>query len=103
MAAALRLLANDKLKVVYKQLTPSRIAGITFGLLVLALGVLNAFLVHLVPGVVYGLLSLVYFPATNVYQRSRFHVSIPPGVKIVLGIVILWFTLGISDLGDMID
>lgn len=74
-----------------------------FGIVVLVLGVLNLILIHPVPGLVYLLLSLIYFPPANTIFRKRFGFSIPHVVKIFLGIVIIWFTLGVSDLGDMID
>lgn len=74
-----------------------------FALVVFAIGVLNVFLVHPVPGAIYLLLSLVYFPPANDLLLERFGFSIPSVVKIILGVVIIWFTLGVSDLGDMID
>lgn len=82
---------------------PSHIIGWAFGLLVLVVGVLNLILVHPVPGIVYLLLSLVYFPPANAYLKQIAGFSIPPVVKIFLGIVMIMFTLGVSDLGDMID
>jgi hypothetical protein len=81
----------------------SPIAGWIFGLIVFAIGVLNMILVHPVPGLIYILLSFVYFPSVNNVLRKRVGFTIPPLVKIVLGIFVTWFTLGISDLGDMID
>jgi hypothetical protein len=74
-----------------------------FGIAIFAIGVLNVFLVHPVPGVIYLLLSFVYFPPANAILKKRFGFSIPLVVKIILGIVIIMFTLGVSDLGDMID
>src|SRR5690349_11914575 len=74
-----------------------------FGIIVFAIGILNIFLVHPVPGIVFLLLSLFFFPQTNVLIRKNFGFSIPIAVKIILGIIIIWFTLGISDLGDMMD
>lgn len=74
-----------------------------FGLPVFAIGVLNLLFVHPVPGMVGLLLSLVYFPPANALLRQRTGFSIPPAVKIILGIIVIWFTLGVSDLGDMID
>ena len=81
----------------------SHITGWLFSIIVFAIGVLNLFLVHPVPGVVYLLLSFVYLPPANAVLRERFGFCIPTLVKIILGIVIIWFTLGVSDLGDMID
>lgn len=79
------------------------LAGWLFGLTVFAIGVLNMLLVHPVPGLIYLLLSLLYFPPVNDLFREKVGFSIPLVIKIILGIVILWFTLGVSDLGDMID
>ena len=79
------------------------ISGWIFGTAVLATGLLNMFLVHPVPGIAYLLLSLVYFPPANAYLRQKLGFTIPLVVKIILGIVLFMFTLGVSDLGDMID
>ena len=79
------------------------ISGWIFGIVVLTIGVLNILLVHPVPGIVYLLLSLVYFPPANAYFRKMLGFRIPLLVKIVLGVVLIMFTLGVSDLGDMID
>jgi hypothetical protein len=64
---------------------------------------LNLFLVHAVPGIIYLLLSFVYIPPANSTLKQWFGFSIPLVVKIILGIVIVWFTLGVSDLGDIFD
>jgi hypothetical protein len=85
------------------KITMFHIMSWLFGIAVLVVGLLNVFLVHPVPGVVYLLLSLVYFPPTNDLLRERFGFYIPLLVKIILGIVIILFTLGVSDLGQMID
>ena len=74
-----------------------------FGIAVFATGVLNVLLVHPVPGVVYLLLSFVYFPPTDAVLKGRLGFSIHYLVRIILGVVIVMFTLGVSDLGDMID
>ncbi len=78
-------------------------AGWLFALALVTLGILNLVLVHPVPGIVYMLLSLVYFPPVTTALRNKFSFSIPVFVKIILGIVIVMFTLGVSDLADMID
>ncbi len=81
----------------------SHIISWIFGTTVFAIGVLNMFLVHPVPGVIYLLLSFVYFPPANAILKKKFGFSIPLLLKIILGIVIIMFTLGVSDLGEMID
>jgi len=74
-----------------------------FGLLLLGVGIANLLLVHPVPAVGYGLVSLVYLPPVSDALKDRFGVSIPTFVKVALAIVVVMFTLGVSDLGDMID
>ena len=71
--------------------------------LVLGIGVANLVLVHPVPAIGYGLVSLAYVPPVNAFLENRLGISIHPIAKIALGIVIVLFTLGVSDLGDMID
>ncbi|GGK70311.1 hypothetical protein ACD591_03970 [Rufibacter glacialis] len=85
------------------KLTIPSFFGWAFGTLVFIIGVLNLFLVHPVPGIAYLLLSLVYWPPVNAHLKRRFNFSIPAALKILLGIVLLLFTLGVSDLGDMMD
>ena len=82
-------------------MTSSLVAWL-FGLLVLGIGVANLLLVHPVPAAVYALVSLVYFPPASAALKERFGRSIHPLVKVVLGVVVVMFTLGVSDLGDMI-
>jgi hypothetical protein len=74
-----------------------------FGIIVVAIGLLNLFLIHPVPGIAYLLLSFLYFPPahTLIWKRVGFPVEL--GVKVILAIIVVMFTLGVSDLGDMID
>lgn len=74
-----------------------------FAVMLIATGLLNIVLVHPVPGMAYLILSIVYFPRVNSLLKNSFGYSIHPLVKIILGIVLILFTLGVSDLGDMID
>lgn len=74
-----------------------------FGLVVLTIGISNLLLVHPVPGAVFTLLSLLYFPPVTTALQQRAGFTIPTVIKVILGIMIIWFTLGVSDLGDMID
>ena len=86
-----------------KRITTSSIISWLFAALVFTTGVANLFLVHPVPGMAYLLLTLVYLPPVDDLLKRKFAFSILPIVKIVLGIMIVMFTLGVSDLGDMID
>ena len=78
-------------------------AGWLFGGIVFIIGMLNLLLIHAVPGNFFLLLSFIYFPPVTVYLRERFACTIPVVVKIILGVAIIWFTVGISDLGELID
>jgi len=81
----------------------SSVVGWIAAALVLAVGVANLLFVHLVPAMAYGLVSLVYVPPANALLKHRFGISIHPIAKIAMAVVIVMFTLGVSDLGDMID
>lgn len=67
-----------------------------FFLIVLTLGVLNLILIHPVPERIYLLVSLIFLPPLTGYIKERYRISIPPAIKIILGTVVVWFTLGIS-------
>lgn len=73
------------------------------GAVVFIIGVLNLIFVHPVPGVVFLLLSAFHFPPINALIKAKLGFSIPPVVTIISDMIIIWFTLGVSDLGDMID
>ncbi|NDK56598.1 hypothetical protein [Pontibacter fetidus] len=86
-----------------KSLHFGNIASAAFAVVLLIVGVLNMVLVHPVPGLMYFMLAILYVPATNSLLRKKLGFGVPAIVKIALGIVIIMFTLGVSDLGDMID
>ncbi|WP_299702674.1 hypothetical protein [uncultured Pontibacter sp.] len=79
------------------------VSGWIFGTIVFTVGILNLLLVHPVPGIAYLMLSLIYFPLANTYLMKKTGFVIPVIIKVTLGIVLIMFTLGVSDLGDMID
>ena len=72
----------------------------TFAAIFVLLGVLNLFLIHPVPGLFYLLLSLGYFPPINAIFKRRLGFSVPLVVKIILGLIVLWGTLAVTDLAD---
>ncbi|WP_240773455.1 hypothetical protein [Pontibacter sp. SGAir0037] len=81
----------------------SHIISWLFGITVIAIGIPNLIFVHPVPGIIYLLLSFLFLPPANSLLKKRFGFSIPSIVKIILGVIIIMFTLGVSDLGDMLD
>lgn len=75
-----------------------------FGILVLVIGLINTiwgndpgFGIFLV------LLSLVYFPPVNVFIKKKFGFAIPLIARILLGLFIIWASLGVGELFDKID
>ena len=70
-----------------------------FGVIVLAIGLINLFWGN-DPG--FGafvlLLSLLYFPPLSALLRRRFNIGVHYVVKILLGIFILWAALGVGEL-----
>lgn len=81
----------------------SNIFGWLFGTAVLVAGILNMVLVHAVPGIVYLMLSTIYFPPSSAVLTKTIGFSLPVILKVILAIIIFIFTLGVSDLGDLID
>lgn len=79
------------------------IPGWLFGIIVIAIGIINTFWGN-DPG--YGvfiiLLSFVYFPPANTFLKKISGKSIPLIVKIILGIFIIWSALGVGELFDKI-
>lgn len=73
-----------------------------FGIVFLVIGVLNALLVHPVPGVLYLLLALGYFPVADSMSKKLFGFVIPRGVKIFLGFIVVWGTLAVGDLAEIL-
>jgi len=74
-----------------------------FFVLFVAIGILNIIFVHLVPGIFYLLVSVIYLPHINSYLYRKLGFSIPLVIKIVLGLVILWGTLAVGDLMEMFE
>lgn len=74
-----------------------------FGLIIFSIGILNLIWVHPVPGIFFLLASLVYFAPLNRVLLKKFNFTFPFLIKILFGLLLIWFTLGVSDLGDRID
>ncbi len=75
-----------------------------FGIAVFAIGIINVFWGN-DPGfgVFLMVLSFVYFPPANVMLKKMTGFSIHRIVKIVLGIFVIWASLGVGELFDKID
>lgn len=71
-----------------------------FAIVFFVIGILNLLLVHPVPGIFYLLVSILYIPYSLIQERLLF--SIPFVFKIVAGLVILWGTLAVGDLAEIL-
>ncbi len=65
-------------------------------------GVLNLVLVHPVPGLFYVCLSALYLPVVDAALKSKLKFTVPFAVKVILGLVILWGTLAVGDLAEVL-
>lgn len=66
------------------------------------IGVLNMVLVHPVPGIFYLVLSVAYAPPVEALTRKEFGFLVPLPVKIVAGLIVLWATLAVGDLAEVL-
>src|SRR5688500_15399824 len=88
---------NEKLMVF-------NIIGWLFGFIVLAIGLINTFWGNDPEfGIFLVLLSFVYYPPVNLLIKKMIGFSIPAILKILLGIFIIWASLGVGELFDKID
>ena len=94
---------KSELIMEYKSVAGNVISWL-FGLVVLAVGVINTFWGN-DPffGVFLVLLSLIYFPPVNATLKNRTGFSIPLVVKIILGVFIIWASLGVGELFNKTD
>lgn len=71
------------------------------GLTIMTLGGLNLILIHPIPGAVFILLSLLFLPPVENLFKKKLGFTVPFPALIFLALLIFWFTLGVSDLGEM--
>jgi hypothetical protein len=96
-------LAEVKAIIMKQKDKPTTIIYWLFTLVFLILGLLNAFLVHIVPGLIYSVLAAFYFPpAIQIFQKY-FSLSIPLFIRIIFGLVVLWGTLAVGDLMEIFE
>jgi hypothetical protein len=74
-----------------------------FFIVFISLALLNMIFVHIVPGLIYLLISFVYLPLSNNLIKKKFGIIMPKLIKIILAVLVLWFTLGVSDLLEIVE
>lgn len=70
-------------------------------LLFVTIGVLNLVLVHPVPGMFYLLLAVLYLPQVDVIMKKKLGFAIPFMAKMLLAVLVLWGTLAVTDLAEI--
>ena len=73
----------------------------SFAFILCAVGILNIVYIHPVPGISYIMLSMLYLPQANQFFQITFRFMIPAVIKIIVAVILFFFTMGVSDLGDM--
>jgi hypothetical protein len=95
---------NRSEAITEKQATLADYAGWLFGGAVLAAGFVNTFWGN-DPG--FGIflvfLSFVYYPPVNALVKEKLDVTIPLFVKLLLGIFLIWASVGVGELQDKIN
>ena len=84
-----------------KNINALDIVSLVFGLLLLTIGIMNVFMVHPIPGIIYILVSLIFFPPTNNLLKKTLNFTIPFKLKLIIFILIMWFTLGVEELSEI--
>jgi hypothetical protein len=84
-------------------MTILKFANYGFCLILITLGVLNIIYIHLIPGVIYIAFTLLYFPPVTTWIYSKFKLKISSIIKFILGFILIWFTLGVSDLMEFFE
>lgn len=73
-----------------------------FGALLFTIGIVNIIYVHFLAGIVYMLLSVLYFLPTNMFLEKKFILTSPSLAKVVLGLLALGIAIGVNDLGKVL-
>lgn len=83
---------------------PGSLAGWLFGILFLAIGVVNTFWGN-DPffGIFIVVLSFLFLPPADNRLKEWTGVPIPWFVKVLVGVFIIWAAVGVGELGDKID
>ncbi len=69
--------------------------------IMLIIGILNLILVHPVPGIFYILVAVLFSPLLNNWFMKNLKFEIPFWLITLLFLVIMWGTLGITDLAEI--
>jgi len=78
-----------------------KLLGWFFGLIISVLGILNICYGNDADfGVFLILISLVFYPPTNLFIKNRFRWVIPVWIKVLLAIFLIWANLAVGALAE---
>ena len=73
-----------------------------FVIVFLTIGILNMILAHPLPGLIYILISCIFYPPVNIWLKRKLGFSFYFTLKLILFILIMWPTLGVGDLAEIL-
>ena len=76
---------------------------IFFSFIFSVLGVLNMIFIHIVPGLLYGIIALIYFPISSIFIKQKLGITFTRSAKIIYGATVMWGTLAVGDLMELFD
>ena len=82
-------------------MTAGTVASYAFAMVLVAIGIGNLIYVHPVPGIAFLLFAMVYVPPVSPWLEEKLGTRTASIAKFIFGFALLWFTLGISDLGEI--
>lgn len=72
-----------------------------FGLFLLV-GLLNVWYINPIIGAAYIILAMLYIPALDRAVTNQFQIIIPRGLKFLIALLVLWATLAVGDLYEVL-
>ncbi len=85
-----------------RSITIGTAANYIFAVVLLCIGIGNLIYVHPVPGIAFVLFAFVYVPPVSPWLESRLGSVGASILKFIFGFILIWFTIGISDLGEIV-
>lgn len=74
-----------------------------FWFLFFSIGILNIIYIDEVLGTGYLLISFIYLPPIYNFLKRNYNIELWPFIKIIIAFLVLWFTLGVSDLFELFE
>jgi len=79
------------------------LSDIFFSFIFFVLGALNIIFIHIVPGLLYATIALIYFPNYDILLKQQLGITFPRSAKIIFGAIVIWGTLAVGDLMELFE